>query len=116
MNDWRRMVIGVLAVGCLVTGGVAWWLQPNPMLAPVMAGSIRLGGMFAILWLALPELRNPKNLVLLLGIVGVGVGIILLPRLPWGKILIGLAAVLPVLWILRPRRRTTHGGTKTQRQ
>jgi hypothetical protein len=109
MNDsslaTRKLLVGVLAIGCLVTAAIACW--NTHWTNPVVAVSSRMGLMLSVLWWALPKkgesIAWDKAFPVVLAIIVVlaffkrGGGRTLLYVVPLA-IVVGIAAV-----IIRPR-------------
>ncbi len=51
----RKLIVGILALGCLATAGGVFFFTVDGLKNPVMAYSTRLGIMLGALWLALPS-------------------------------------------------------------
>jgi hypothetical protein len=73
----RRPVIGLVAILLLaVGGGLTIWSSDSPAAMPLL----RMGIVIGVLWLAMPELQNPRNRWWMLGLLAVVVAVIVLPR------------------------------------
>jgi hypothetical protein len=62
LNDNRRLLVLILAVGLLVTSGLVTWQYGNAGSAKFIAAATgRIGLVMAALWLAWPSLRRPAR-------------------------------------------------------
>ncbi len=105
-NQWlERIALGLIALVCLVVGGV---LYGGPQEA--LAGSLlRVGAVLGLFLLAWPQVRRVRPWTLALG-AGTLLLVMYRPKLLWA--VIPLAAIL---WLLRPRgdrRRATPGESR----
>ncbi len=89
----QRHVLGIIAVVLLVVG-VATYGRDDTV---VSGACLRVAAMVALLWLAMPQLRDVP--AWLLGAFGV----VLLIVLRWPKLLWAMLPLAAVLWLLRPR-------------
>jgi len=84
MNDSpmavRKLIVGIIALGCLATAAGLWIFDDDPIRNPVASVTMRLGIMLAALWLVLP--RQGENLA-------------------WEKCLPAVVAVIVVLSFIR---------------
>jgi hypothetical protein len=59
MNDSpmavRKLLVGIIAIGCLATAAGLWLFTDDPGKNPVTSVTMRLGIMLGALWLALPK-------------------------------------------------------------
>jgi hypothetical protein len=112
MNDSpmaiRKMIVGLIALGCLVTAAGLWLFTDDPGKNPVTSVTMRLGIMLGALWLALPKrgahLAWEKCLPAVVAVIVVlafvrGSWRVLLYAVP-AAIVIGIAAVF-----LRPKTK-----------
>lgn len=96
-----RPVVGIVAVALLLAGGglFAWGASPGP---GTYAGPVlRVGAIFAVLWLAMPELQSRRTRFLLLTLVGSTLVAVTHPRVL--KFVLPLIAAFALLAFLRPR-------------
>ena len=105
VENWQRTALAWLAVACLATGaGLVWW---QGEFSPSASSCFKIGALLGTLWLATPDLNNPRTLAWL------GVLVVLVVAAIWFKALLPVvvgAAVL--LALLRPR---AAGWMETQR-
>ena len=99
----RRPLVGIFALVLLALGAAVWWWSPeNAAYLQFLRGAMIAG----VIWLALPELQNPKNRWWMLGLLGAVLAVLLLPRY-WSVILAkfvpALVVIIVVLKIFRPR-------------
>jgi hypothetical protein len=90
----QRHILGIVAIVVLAVGAVTYGGDD----AAVAGTCLRIGAVLALLWLAMPQLRDVP--VWILGAVGVA----LLVVLRWPKLLWAVVPLAVVLWLLRPRR------------
>ncbi|MEX2112760.1 MAG: hypothetical protein WD845_06210 [Pirellulales bacterium] len=91
----QRHALGVLAIVLLAVGVATYGRQDTA----VAGACLRIGAVLALLWLAMPQLRDVP--AWLLGALGV----VLLIVLRWPKLLWAMLPLAAVLWLLRPRMR-----------
>src|SRR5581483_1872084 len=73
----RRPLVGIFALVLLALGAAVWWWSPeNAAYLQFLRGAMIAG----VIWLALPELQNPKNRWWMLGLLGAVLAVLLLPR------------------------------------
>ncbi|HEY2251363.1 MAG TPA: hypothetical protein VGH74_09895 [Planctomycetaceae bacterium] len=110
MNDSplavRKLIVGIIALGCLATAAGLWIFADDPIRNPVVSVTMRLGIMLGALWLALPRqgesLAWEKCLPAVVAVITVlafvrGSWRVLIYAIP-AAIVVGIAAVF-----LRPR-------------
>jgi hypothetical protein len=98
----QRHLLGILAVVGLVAG-VVMQLRGEEAVAGTC---LRIGAVLALLWLAMPQLREVP--AWMLGAAGLA----LLVVLRWPKALWALLPLAFVLWLLRPRGARRAGRTE----
>jgi hypothetical protein len=76
----RKLIVGLIALACLVTAGAFWIFADDPGTNAANAVATRLGIMLGALWLALPSHGE---------------------SLAWGKALPAVFAVIVVLAMIR---------------
>ncbi|MBM3998868.1 MAG: hypothetical protein FJ297_04875 [Planctomycetes bacterium] len=110
-GDWRRNTIGLLAVGLLIAG-VLFWVQfeRGASVDAARAFCIRVGTLFAVLWLALPQLadlmRKYPPWLLATGVALIGLVIIQPKALTYAIPAAGVLIALHFLgWFTRKPRR-----------
>jgi hypothetical protein len=89
----QRHLLGVLAV-VLLAVGVVMHVRGD---AAVAGTCLRIGAVLALLWLAMPQLREMPTWIL------GALGLALLLVLRWPKLLWAMLPLAVVLWLLRPR-------------
>lgn len=95
----RRIAVGILAIGCLVAAAMVWLLAPGNDL--LLASLLRLGSIFAVLWLALPDVERGQTLYVLGWLFLCALVLMMKPRL------LPIVLVIWLLtWMLRPRGRS----------
>ncbi|MBI1345122.1 hypothetical protein GC163_02420 [bacterium] len=103
----NRTLVGCLAVGCLVIGGLLEWLVANDAAGLWTGAFVRVGVVLAALWLALPSRTREAAWarVPLWKVLGTAVGLLLIirSRIPF-QLLIPAGILFGIIWIvLRPR-------------
>lgn len=98
----QRIYLGIIAVLCLGTGVILLCLSPeqNSSIGGVL---IRLGLMFAVVWLALPDLVKPEHQTSMM-VMGIGVAMLVLlaARPQMFRTFLVLAGIgLGVNWVLK---------------
>ncbi len=89
----QRHALGVFAIVLLVVGVATYGREDTA----VAGACLRIGAVLALLWLAMPQLRDVPPW--LLG----SLGVVLLIVLRWPKLLWAILPLAAVLWLLRPR-------------
>ena len=69
----------------------------KPIIETIASACLRVGSVMAILWFALPQLTRVPWWLIALAVAG----LVLATR--WPKLLLAMAALLFVIWLLRPR-------------
>jgi hypothetical protein len=104
----HRPTVGVLAIVLLVTGLISSLFAPSTALYDQLTSAgLRIGAVLAVVWLALPDLRQARNRWLIVLLFVGCVAVIVLPRfIPIGKLLPVALPVLGAAWFLLRLRRT----------
>ena len=103
----HRPTVGIVALVLLVVGGATMIFGPPSIWTDqLISACMRIGGVLAVVWLALPDLRQARHRWFLVGLAGICIAILVVPRGMKLTKLIPLGAVLiAALMVLRPRRR-----------
>ena len=89
----QRHMLGIVVIVSFAVGAVAY---ANAEMA-VAGMCLRIGGVLALLWLALPQLRSiPPWTVALLAVASLVI-------MRWPKLLLAAVPLAVILWLLRPR-------------
>jgi hypothetical protein len=107
----HRPTVGVLAIMLLVAGIVSALAAPHTAVYDQLTSAcLRVGAVLAVVWLALPDLRQARNRWLIVSLFAACLAVVILPRfIPVGKLLVVLGPTLAAAWLLlkvfRPSRR-----------
>jgi hypothetical protein len=96
----QRMILGLIAAS-LLCGGLALWLLAPDSAGAIGLGMMRLGIMFAVVWLAIPNFtvifaKFPPWLIF-----GTAAGLCVIAVRPRTIVLVG--PILVLLWVIGPR-------------
>lgn len=97
-----RTKIGLVAIVCCLLGAGLFLVDaPTTSLEHFQGALIKVGGVFAVLWLAYPQIsRLPVWLSLTIVLVAITTAV---ASSVWKKAALVAIPVLIVLWMLRPR-------------
>ena len=107
----HRPTVGVLAVVLLVAGIVSALAAPHTAVYDQLTSAcLRVGAVLAVVWLALPDLRQARNRWLIVSLFAACLAVVILPRfIPVGRLLVIALPVLGAGWVLlkalRPAKR-----------
>ncbi|MCC9604456.1 hypothetical protein LOC68_27950 [Blastopirellula sp. JC732] len=97
-----RTKIGIVAIVCCVIGAALFLVDaPTTSLEHFQGAMIKVGGVFAVLWLAYPQITKlPVWLSLAIVLVAITTAV---ASSVWKKAALVAIPILIVLWMLRPR-------------
>ncbi len=99
--NWQRLILGIVAIGCLVVGGVLYFSSPDePVWAAIL---IRVGAILGVTWLAMPQLESVSGRLSSIAFLVVLLVLIVAATKPnIFKVVAGVAAVAMALnWVLK---------------
>jgi hypothetical protein len=109
---YRRHLLGVVALLLFATAGWLAWKGPAAQFeSMVLASSLRIGAVLAVIWLAWPDLAKLSPFFL----IACGAAIVVMLR--WPQAMVYLLPVLALFWLLRPRHaRSRRGNVPSKKQ
>ena len=100
-DRWRKLILGVLAIACLVTAVVVHFCYPDQQ--AVLSAAIRIGVVLGALWLALPAPGERVRWGRMAPMLAVAVVAIVLTRRMILVLIPGLVIAGILLALLRPK-------------
>ncbi|WP_146434858.1 hypothetical protein [Blastopirellula retiformator] len=110
-----RTKIGLVAIICCVIGAALFLVDdPTSSLEHFQGALIKVGGVFALLWLAYPQITKlPVWLSLAIVLIAITTAV---ASSVWKKAALVAIPVLIVLWMLRPRPASSSPPPKKKKK
>ena len=105
-DRWRKLILGVLAIACLVTAVVVYVCYPEQ--ESILSAAIRIGVVLGALWFALPPPGQRVRWGRMAPVLAVAVVLIVVTRTKILVVIPGLVVAGILLALLRPRDKNRN--------